>query len=230
MRDLKDTQPGFYDVFLACIRTATKIENSHFNAKECGTITGEAEALYGWIAANYSLGFFSGYGMRSSQTVEYVEMGGASAQIAYKLVLNNTTVRTAKAGAELQEANEAYELATRIAKEAKVDDHIKADEAVQAAREKVVRAKAAVDTVATANDNATERDRSGGLDDYEGQLAKVKIGALEFDLFLGSYALGLNVAKTKYNEALARLNPRVLSVRSHHVLFNDVPSDRFIIP
>jgi Golgi apyrase len=129
-----------YGEFLSYIKKSTKA--SEFDVKECGTITGEAEALYGWIAANYSLGSFSGYGLRSSQAVGYVEMGGASTQIALPLYA----------------------------------------------------------------DNREELDRrglgKGGLDDFVGRLVKVDIGPSEFDLFLGSYALGSDVTRKQYERVL----------------------------
>lgn len=55
------------------------------------TISGEEEAAYGWIAANYSLGTFSELGQVSPQTVGYLEMGGASAQIAFRPFKNELT-------------------------------------------------------------------------------------------------------------------------------------------
>ncbi|KAF8961839.1 nucleoside phosphatase family-domain-containing protein [Flammula alnicola] len=84
IRDLNDDSDigkRKYQDLLRCMRTST--QRAGFDMRECGAISGEAEALYGWIAANYSLGFFSGYGLRLSETVGYVEMGGASAQIAF---------------------------------------------------------------------------------------------------------------------------------------------------
>lgn len=49
------------------------------------TITGEEEAAFGWISANFLLGTFSELGQTSSsQTRGYLEMGGASAQIAFR--------------------------------------------------------------------------------------------------------------------------------------------------
>jgi hypothetical protein len=46
----------------------------------CDIITGEFEGVYGWVAANYTLGAFSG----NPDTVGYLELGGASAQIAFR--------------------------------------------------------------------------------------------------------------------------------------------------
>lgn len=83
MRDLQTENNERYLQLGPCIERCTNA--SKFDVKQHGTITGEAEALYGWIAANYSWGSFSGYGQRSSQAAGYVEMGGASAQIALPL-------------------------------------------------------------------------------------------------------------------------------------------------
>ncbi|KAF7363834.1 Golgi apyrase [Mycena sanguinolenta] len=47
------------------------------------TISGEEEAAYGWIAANWSLGTFMELKQQSPQKYGYLEMGGASAQIAF---------------------------------------------------------------------------------------------------------------------------------------------------
>lgn len=47
-------------------------------------IRGERESLFTWIAANYGLGRFSTNG-RSSSTYGCLDMGGASAQIAYEV-------------------------------------------------------------------------------------------------------------------------------------------------
>jgi Golgi nucleoside diphosphatase len=50
---------------------------------EYSTISGEEEAAYGWIAANWSLGTFVELKQQSPQKYGYLEMGGASAQIAF---------------------------------------------------------------------------------------------------------------------------------------------------
>ncbi|KAF9459390.1 nucleoside phosphatase family-domain-containing protein [Collybia nuda] len=168
MRELRGTHGrlNFYNALLACIKRFTATEKSGFDAKECGAITGEAEALYGWVAANYSLGAFSGFGMRASQTVGYVELGGASAQIAYNLVMDN---------------------ATSVAKASAVADKVAEQDVSQRAQD----IKAARATLASG-------DSSGGLNNYAGRLVKVKIGALEFDMFLGSYRLGADVAREEF--------------------------------
>lgn len=67
-----------YNDLIRCMTKSSK--DAKFDFQECGAITGEEEALYGWIAANCTLAFRSGW---SSETLGYAEMGGASAQIAF---------------------------------------------------------------------------------------------------------------------------------------------------
>lgn len=203
MRIFKTTQPVFYGQLLKCIEKSAKGSDFHFDPKdpsgpsECGSITGETEALYGWIAANYFLGFFSGYGMRASQTVGYVEMGGASAQIAYKLIPNSATdAALALADANIEVANAT--LAHTAAETTRAADA--GNQAWIAAATALTRATEARNALQTLDTHATS---SGGLDNYEGRLAKVNIGALEFDLFLASYNLGTVVARREYNAHLA---------------------------
>jgi Golgi nucleoside diphosphatase len=65
-----------YDRLMKSIKGCMEAE---FPSVHCEVITGKFEAIYGWVAANYTLGSFSG----NPQTVGYLEMGGASAQIAF---------------------------------------------------------------------------------------------------------------------------------------------------
>ncbi|KAF9459392.1 nucleoside phosphatase family-domain-containing protein [Collybia nuda] len=206
MRVLKRDQPIFYDALLARIKVFTQ-EKSSFLVKECGSITGEAEALYGWIAANYSLGFFAGYGMRAAQTVGYVELGGASAQIAYNLQMkaDTDTAKAAKASKtaavlaeqDLETAQEGLEKAKKEnADNTWEKDKLAAE--VNAAQDESMVARKIAEASALVND----RNNSGGLDEYNGRLAKVKIGTLEFDLFLGSYTVGSDIAREKYDRYL----------------------------
>ncbi|KZP28630.1 hypothetical protein FIBSPDRAFT_1039389 [Athelia psychrophila] len=73
------------------------IESYNPNRAEYGspkyeTITGESEAAYGWVAANFLLGAFSTeYETKAQDTVGYVEMGGQSAQIAFQPFENELT-------------------------------------------------------------------------------------------------------------------------------------------
>ncbi len=55
-----------------------------------GTLSGQNEALFGWLDVNYLLGNFD----KKDQTVGIVEMGGASAQVAYAVTekFNNPNV------------------------------------------------------------------------------------------------------------------------------------------
>ncbi len=50
-----------------------------FTTSSVGTLSGQNEALFGWLDVNYLMGNFETNG----QTVGIVEMGGASAQVAY---------------------------------------------------------------------------------------------------------------------------------------------------
>lgn len=49
-----------------------------------GTLSGQNEALFGWLDVNYLMGNFD----KNGQTVGIVEMGGASAQVAYAVPEN----------------------------------------------------------------------------------------------------------------------------------------------
>lgn len=49
------------------------------SSSDCGDISGRDEALYGWLAANYLRGHFT----EGVESRGYLEMGGASAQIAF---------------------------------------------------------------------------------------------------------------------------------------------------
>lgn len=66
-------------------------ENTEFQLPDCDlhvqVIPGETEGLYGWIAANYLLGGFDSPGQhdhgKGHHTYGFLDMGGASAQIAF---------------------------------------------------------------------------------------------------------------------------------------------------
>jgi hypothetical protein len=138
MQDLQTKNNERYLQLLFCIKRCTN--TLKFDVKQHGTIAGEAEALYGWIVANYSWGSFSGYGQRSSQMAGYVEMGRAGAQIALLLYAGQLG--------------------------------------------------------------------QGVLDVHQGQLVKVKIGPLEFDMFLALSQLGLNKAKKQSEDILVTCGMR----------------------
>lgn len=66
--------------------------NTRFSLPDCDThvqvISGETEGLYGWLAANYLLGGFDepgnhDHGKGGHHTYGFLDMGGASAQIAF---------------------------------------------------------------------------------------------------------------------------------------------------
>lgn len=62
-------------------------KHTDFLVPECGShfqvITGETEGLYGWISINYLLGGFDHKPDGKHHTYGFLDMGGASAQIAY---------------------------------------------------------------------------------------------------------------------------------------------------
>jgi Golgi apyrase len=82
----KDEQEGILAAICDFVKTRTA-----FHMTDCHShiqiIPGEAEGLYGWIAANYLLGSFDHLGTKVvSQvrpTIGFLDMGGASAQIAF---------------------------------------------------------------------------------------------------------------------------------------------------
>lgn len=117
-----------YRDLLRCMRHSA--ENAGFNFKESGAISGEAEALYGWIAGNYTLNDSSNWLSPSPGPFGYAEMGGASAQIAFS---------PSRAVAERP---------------------------------------------------------------YDGVIWKVKLGSAEFELFLGSYPLGMDLGIKSYFDKL----------------------------
>lgn len=64
------------------------LKQGFFGANEAWKmITGEEEALYGWVTANYTLGGFDDHSSR--EICGFMEMGGASMQIAYESLPNN---------------------------------------------------------------------------------------------------------------------------------------------
>lgn len=73
----------------AILREACAYTQKHtdFLVPECGShfqvITGETEGLYGWIAINYLLGGFDAKADGKHHTYGFLDMGGASAQIAF---------------------------------------------------------------------------------------------------------------------------------------------------
>ncbi|KAJ7879068.1 nucleoside phosphatase family-domain-containing protein [Mycena olivaceomarginata] len=83
MRDLADESRGALE---EAINTYLKGCGFDVGAEGGGgynTISGEEEAAYGWIAANWSLGTFVELKQQSPQKYGYLEMGGASTQIVF---------------------------------------------------------------------------------------------------------------------------------------------------
>jgi apyrase len=65
------------------IETVETYLRKTFPSATSEVISGEDEALYGWIAVNYLLGFLKEKDGNSSPTMGILELGGASTQIAY---------------------------------------------------------------------------------------------------------------------------------------------------
>lgn len=73
----------------AILKAACEYTQKHtkFLVPECGShfqvITGETEGLYGWLSINYLLGGFDAKADGKHHTYGFLDMGGASAQIAF---------------------------------------------------------------------------------------------------------------------------------------------------
>jgi apyrase len=65
------------------IRIVDKYLKKTFASASSTVISGEEEALYGWIAVNYLMGFLKEKDGNSSPTMGTLELGGGSTQIAY---------------------------------------------------------------------------------------------------------------------------------------------------
>ncbi|MBK8260693.1 MAG: hypothetical protein IPK80_05075 [Nannocystis sp.] len=57
---------------------SAQVKSAGLDLRFAGTISGSQEAVYGWLSANYALGRLAG-----EQTVGSLDLGGASAQIAF---------------------------------------------------------------------------------------------------------------------------------------------------
>ena len=79
MRILRTESGDEYDKIIEAVRTY--LGKTPFDIQRARVITGEEEALYAWIAANYSKGNLA----KASEngTIGILELGGASAQIAF---------------------------------------------------------------------------------------------------------------------------------------------------
>lgn len=77
MRMLEQTDPTAVTRIYQSV--ATTLSSSGYMAKQVGTILGQNEGLYAWADANYLKGNFQ----NNSATSGIVEVGGASAQIAF---------------------------------------------------------------------------------------------------------------------------------------------------
>lgn len=79
MRNLESEEGGqaAADAIFAAVKQA--MADAGFDARFAGTISGQQEALYGWITANHLLGHLTGDG----PTVGALDLGGASTEIAF---------------------------------------------------------------------------------------------------------------------------------------------------
>lgn len=82
MRRLEETNNREYRAIRSEINRFLKIEKLGKKDATWRMITGEEEALYGWVTANYSLRNFR---KQPHKLIGFLEMGGASMQIAYQL-------------------------------------------------------------------------------------------------------------------------------------------------
>ena len=62
-----------------------------FSFVEARVISGEEEALFGWLSANALLGRLDRAATAHSDTVAWLDLGGASAQLAHALLPGSTT-------------------------------------------------------------------------------------------------------------------------------------------
>ena len=82
------------------LSNSTRCPFSFVNAR---VISGEEEALFGWLSANALLGRLGRAATVQSDTVAWLDLGGASAQLAHALQPGSTTseestARVARAG------------------------------------------------------------------------------------------------------------------------------------
>lgn len=90
MRDLRAANVASHNLLQAGIYEY--LRSVPYRNPRYETISGKKEALYGWVAANYVLRHLPrpGLGIRPG-LVGYMEMGGATVQIAYQPTLNELT-------------------------------------------------------------------------------------------------------------------------------------------
>lgn len=72
-----ERQPDGYNTLCGAIKRYINIAG--FKSGECNIISADDEALYGWVAANYSAGNFT----KQTPTTGFLDVGGDSVQIAF---------------------------------------------------------------------------------------------------------------------------------------------------
>ncbi|KAL0637991.1 Golgi apyrase [Maublancomyces gigas] len=83
MRDYREQSFEAFNLLETAVETYIASLDSTFKSATYQTITGKEEALYGWAASNYLLRKLPTLGIKNG-LVNYLEMGGATAQIAFR--------------------------------------------------------------------------------------------------------------------------------------------------
>ena len=80
------------ELLLAAVgRSLSNRSHCPFSFVEARVISGEEEALFGWLSANALLGRLDRAATAHSDTVAWLDLGGASAQLAHALLPGSTT-------------------------------------------------------------------------------------------------------------------------------------------
>ena len=80
------------ELLLAAVgRSLSNRTHCPFTFVEARVISGEEEALFGWLSANALLGRLDRAATAHSDTVAWLDLGGASAQLAHALLPGSTT-------------------------------------------------------------------------------------------------------------------------------------------
>jgi apyrase len=102
------------------IRRVDRYLKETFARARTTVIRGKKEALYGWIAVNYLMGFLKEKDGNSSPTMGILELGGASTQIAYA-----SSNAPAQNLATLQSGNTAYQIYVHSLRDSGQDQALK---------------------------------------------------------------------------------------------------------
>ena len=79
------------ELLLAAVgRSLSNRTHCSFSFVEARVISGEEEALFGWLSANALLGRLDRAAAAHSDTVAWLDLGGASAQLAHPLLPGST--------------------------------------------------------------------------------------------------------------------------------------------